>query len=122
MTMLAVHLHRRELTVSDTYARLFVSRDGTDLEYSNFRDRNWLPACKKADLPKLTFHDLRRLAATALVAEGVDVKTTQTRLGHSSPQITLALYAQATGTGDRDAARRVGQRLMNVACDGLGLR
>jgi len=80
-----------------------------------------LATCKEAGLPTLTFHDLRRLAATALVAEGVDVKTAQTRLGLSSPQITLALYAQATGTGDRDAARRVGQRLMNVARDGRAM-
>jgi hypothetical protein len=57
-------------------------------------------------------HDLRRLAATNLVVEGVDVKTIQTRLGHASPQITLALYAQTTGTGDRNAARQVGCRLM----------
>jgi integrase len=95
MTMLAAHLKCRGLSVADPHSRLFVSRDGTDLEYSNFRDRNWLPACRKAGFPGLTFHDLRRLAATTLLAEGVDVKTAQTRLGHASPQITLALYAQA---------------------------
>jgi site-specific recombinase XerD len=31
----------------------------------------------------LHFHDLRHAAATALVDEGIDIKTAQTRLGHS---------------------------------------
>jgi integrase len=119
MSLLAAHLQRKSLTVSDSHARLFTSPDGSDLDYSNFRDRNWLPATTNAGFPGLTFHDLRRLAATALVAEGVDVKTAQTRLGHASPQITLALYAQVTGSGDRRAARRVGRSLM-LTRDGFG--
>ncbi len=117
MTMLAAHLSRRGLTVSDSDTRVFAGPDGADLEYVNFRKRHWAPACLEAGFPDLTFHDLRRLAATALVAEGVDVKTAQTRLGHASPQVTLGLYAQVTGTGDRNAARRVGRRLMQVSID-----
>ena len=37
-------------------------------------------------------------------AAGVDVKTAQTRLGHSSPQMTLGIYARATADSDRRAA------------------
>jgi hypothetical protein len=37
----------------------------------------------------------------------VDLKTAQTRLGHSDPRLTLVVYAQATTTADRDAADRV---------------
>jgi hypothetical protein len=59
----------------------------------------------------LRFHDLRSMAATALVAAGVDVKTAQTRLGHSSPSLTLGIYARATAAGDRAAAEAVGQYL-----------
>ncbi len=122
VSMLAGHLTRRGLTVDDGDARLFVSRDGRDLEYTNFRERNWVPACERAGAPGLRFHDLRRLAATTLVAEGVDVKTTQNRLGHASPQMTLGLYAQATSSGDRSAAKRVGRRLMGaVARDGRAM-
>lgn len=46
------------------------------------------------------------------MAEGVDVKTAQTRLGHSDPRLTLALYAQATTEADTVAATRIGDRLM----------
>lgn len=58
------------------------------------------------------FHDLRRTSATALVVDGVDVKTTQYRLGHSSPMLTLDVYAQAVPQAGRKAADTVGDRLM----------
>jgi hypothetical protein len=63
----------------------------------------------------LRLHDLRSMAATALVAAGVDVKTAPTRLGHSSPSLTLGIYARATAAGDRAAAEAVGQFLRGEA-------
>jgi integrase len=68
-------------------------------------------------LEGLNFHDLRRTNATAMVAEGVDVKTAQARLGHSDPRLTLAIYAQATTEGDRRAAERLGAKLMGIRTD-----
>ena len=52
-----------------------------------------------------------------MVLDGVDVKTAQTRLGHSDPRLTLAIYAQATGEGDRSAANKLGARLMASGFD-----
>lgn len=89
---------------------VFVDNGGGALDYTNWRRRVWVPACREARLPGLRFHDLRSAAATALVAAGVDVKTTQRRLGHSSPTVTLALYARATAEADRQAAKLVGER------------
>jgi integrase len=60
-------------------------------------------------LGALRFHDLRSIAATALVMAGVDVKTAQYRLGHSSARVTLDIYARATQEADRNAADRVGE-------------
>ncbi len=59
-------------------------------------------------MPGGRFHDLRSLAATAMIAAGVDVKTAQMRLGHSSSRMTLDLYARATSDADRAAADVVG--------------
>ena len=67
---------------------------------------------KKANLEGLQFHDLRRTNATVLVSAGVDAKTAQTRLGHSDPRLTLALYAQAVEASDRTAAKSLGDALM----------
>lgn len=54
----------------------------------------------------LGFHDLRRAAATGLVAEGVDVKTAQRLLGHSDSRLTLDHYAQVVTEQGEAAARR----------------
>ena len=40
------------------------------------------------------------------------MKTAQTRLGHSDPRLTLAVYAQATTEADQEAARKLGARFM----------
>lgn len=52
----------------------------------------------------LKFHELRHTQATQLLANGVDIKTVQTRMGHASPSITLAWYAHAIPSNDHDAA------------------
>jgi len=52
-----------------------------------------LPAAAAAGCAGAGFYNLRRLNATSLVVEGIDVKTAQTRLGHADPRTTLAVYA-----------------------------
>lgn len=46
------------------------------------------------------------------MSAGIDVTTTQTRLGHSSSRLTLDLYAQSVARLDRDAAEALGKALM----------
>jgi integrase len=101
---LAAHLARRGLTGADGDALVFVAPTGGGLRYDNWRCRVWKPACKAAGLDGLRLHDLRSMAATALVVSNVDVKTAQARLGHSSPTLTLQVYARATEQADRAAA------------------
>jgi hypothetical protein len=62
---------------------------------------------RRSGFPGLRFHDRRRANAAALFTAGIDLKTAQTRLGHSDPRLTLAVYAQATTATDRDAADHV---------------
>jgi len=112
MDQLSAHLSHRGLTGADATAFVFASPTGGALDYAHWRQRVWLPATKAAGLPGLTFHDLRRANATGLVAEGVDVKTAQTRLGHADPRLTLAIYAQASGEADRAAVDRIGARFL----------
>lgn len=110
--MLAHHLAARGLSAADEDALVFVSPEGDVIDYAHWRQRVWLPATEAAGVEGLTFHDLRRANATALVAEGVDIKTAQTRLGHADPRTTLGIYARATKEGDRKAAEAVAKRLM----------
>jgi integrase len=111
-TALAEHLARRGLTGADAEALVFTAAGGGPLRYANWRNRVWLPACRRAGLEGLGFHDLRRTNATALVRLGVDVKTAQQRLGHSDVRMTIGLYAQAESNSDREAADRLGELFM----------
>ena len=79
-------------------------RSGSRLHHSNFRRRVFIPACEKAGLKEVTFHDLRRTHATMLVAEGHDLKVIQERMGHRSISTTLSFYAKATERGQAKAA------------------
>ncbi|MEY2446784.1 MAG: hypothetical protein QOH79_260 [Acidimicrobiaceae bacterium] len=110
MDMLTEHLTRKNLTGADADAFVFTAASGDPLHYTNWRRRVWVPATKKAGLEGLGFHDLLRANATALVAEGVDVKTAQLRLGHANPNTTLAIYAQGTTEADRSAADKLSKR------------
>ncbi len=59
----------------------------------------------------LKFHELRHTQATLLIADGVDIKTVQERLGHARVSLTLDLYAHATPEKDRAAADLIGSIL-----------
>lgn len=69
--------------------------------WRRFRDRNGFGSLK--------FHELRHTQATQLFANGVDVKTVQTRLGHSNASLTLNWYAHAIPENDEKAAKLIGE-------------
>jgi integrase len=106
---LAAHMSAHQLTGAEPGRLLFTTRQGRPLDYSHWRQRVWLPAVAQAGVDGAGFHDLRRANATTLVAEGVNVKTAQTRLGHADPRTTLAVYAQAVPQADRAAADALAQ-------------
>ena len=83
---------------------LFVSPNGHEINYSNFRNRVFIPACKKANISNLRIHDLRRTTATVLVGAQVDAKTIQEMMGHADIRTTLNLYASATPQGRKKAS------------------
>lgn len=56
-----------------------------------------------AGLPELTFHGLRHSHLTTLLREGQPVHVVSARAGHSSPAITLSIYAHVL-PGDDEAA------------------
>lgn len=55
----------------------------------------------------LDVHALRYTFCTQLVKNGVDIKTTQTLMGHASPQITLKIYAQFCTDNAAEAIKRL---------------
>ena len=118
--MLRSHLRARELTEADSAVFVFGDGKGGPLHYSNWRTRVWLPACARAGCEGAGFHDLRRTNATVMIAEGVDVKTAQQRLGHSDVRMTLGLYARVMEQADRDASEALAARFLGSSATDSG--
>jgi len=78
-------------------------------------------ATEKVRYEGLGFHDLRRAHATGLLAEGVDVKTAQTLLGHSEARLTLDVYARAVTELGQAAADAMGARFLAPPRDGRAM-
>ena len=73
--------------------------DGTNLLHYHF-----YPLLKRAELPRIRFHDLRHTAATLLLGRGVNPKIVSEMLGHASVGITLDTYSHVLPTMQQSAA------------------
>ena len=58
---------------------------------------------------------LRHTQATRLIANGVDIKTAQNRLGHASPTLTMSFYAHTLPENDQRAAALIGNMFSQPA-------
>lgn len=95
--------HRLQLgSLYEDHGYVFASRTGGLLDPA-ILTKTWRKVCNKLGL-KYRLHDLRHHHATALIEAGVHIKAVQTRLGHSSPSLTMAVYAHVSPGLDKDAA------------------
>ncbi len=86
---------------------IFPNESGKPINYSNMVRRHFLPALKDAGLPRIRFHDLRHTNASIRIEEGENIKYIQTQLGHSSPMVTLNIYAHLIKSKNPEAACRL---------------
>ncbi len=85
---------------------VFRQKNGRRIYPRNFT-KHFNRLIEKAGIPHIAFHATRHTHATELLAAGVDMKTIQERLGHSSYQITADLYAHIGEELQRDAAEKI---------------
>ncbi len=64
-------------------------------ETKEWIDSRGIPRIKHSGYVGPDFHSLRHTQASILIAEGVDIKVAQERLGHSDVHTTMQLYAAA---------------------------
>ncbi len=129
LDLLAALMAAEGLSAEVADAFLFSQGDGEPLDYSNFRDRHWLPAVAKVRLPRPTrgrqrfygFHDLRRANSTAMSLGDIDPRTAQARMGHSDIRLTLQVYAQRSTAADRAAGDALGAHFFSGSRDGRGM-
>jgi integrase len=72
---------------------VFTSETGRHLDHRNINRRGLNKALETAGLPHLRWHDLRHLAASALISQGASIAYLSRILGHANPAITLSIYA-----------------------------
>ena len=59
---------------------------------------------EKSNLKHMRFHDLRHTHATLLIANGIDMKTVSSRLGHSNISTTMNIYTHVLSENDKKAS------------------
>ena len=72
---------------------VFPNQIGRPIDQSKMLSRKFYPVLRKAQIPRIRFHDLRHTYASLLIEQGENIKYIQTQLGHSSPTMTLDVYA-----------------------------
>lgn len=86
---------------------MFPNEAGGPMNYSNMVNRHFQTALNATGLPRLRFHDLRHTYASLLIEQGENIKYIQSQLGHSSPMVTLTVYAHLMKTVNQEAACRL---------------
>lgn len=89
---------------------IFPNRRGQVARPSTVHDR-FKRHLKLAGLPEIRFHDLRHTAATLMLRNGVDIRTTADILGHKDPAMTLRRYAHVLSDMQQAAADRMDEVL-----------
>jgi len=80
---------------------------GGPINQNNLVYRYFETALENAKLGKVRFHDLRHTYASLLIQQGENIKYIQSQLGHSSPTVTLNVYAHLMKPINQEAACRL---------------
>lgn len=83
---------------------VYANAVGRPVNASNLLHQRFHPLLKRADLPRIRFHDLRHTYATIALGRGVPLKVVSDTLGHSSIAITADTYMHVTPSMSRAAA------------------
>ena len=90
----------------DENGLVFPNSNGEPLNHGNILRRIFSPALKRAGLPRIRFHDLRHFFASLLLKQGEGIVYIANQMGHSSPNVTLGIYAHLMGDRNEEAPRR----------------
>jgi len=105
--LLATH---REQAFAQGFAKptdfVFASQTGAHLDHRNITRRGLAKALEQAGLPHLRWHDLRHLAASALISQGASIAYLSRILGHANPAITLSIYAHQYASAEHAETTR----------------
>ena len=85
---------------------VFTTTIGTAIHRSGLH-KDFKAILRAAALPNIWYHDLRHTAATLLLAQGADPRTTMETLDHSQISLTTKTYAHVMPAFQREAAAKM---------------
>lgn len=95
---------------------IFTNFQGKPLSATTFH-KHFKKICEKIGLGDMRIHDLRHNFATYALQAGVDIKTLQETLGHSTAAFTMKQYAHATMDMKHAAADKMDALLADIKAD-----
>jgi len=107
---------RERLAAGEAYedgGYLVADERGRPYHPDTISDRFYDQVAAFGDLPQLHLHGCRHTAATLMLANGVPVKVVSDLLGHSSPTITLSIYAHVLPGMAEDAGEKLSALLLS---------
>ncbi|MFH0812849.1 MAG: tyrosine-type recombinase/integrase [Pseudomonadota bacterium] len=87
---------------------VFPNELGKPENSSNMMKRGFIPTLRRAELPKITFHQLRHTYSSLLIKQGEHPKYIQSQMGHSSIKVTMDTYGHLMEDVNQEAAKRLG--------------
>jgi integrase len=91
---------------------VFCTLEGKPIRRSNALRYGLWPALRRAGLRRVNMHSLRHSFASALIMNGAPVTEVQAKLGHSSPKVTLDVYAHWFDDVETDSVDRLAKAIM----------
>ncbi len=82
---------------------VFETSVGTPVEPHNAAQRQLHPVLKRLNLPRFSWHRLRKLHSTYMADQGVEPRVLQAQMGHADAAVTLNLYTQVLPKSQRRA-------------------
>jgi integrase len=90
---------------SNDHNLVFTSTIGTPLDRTNLRRMEFVPLKERSGLsPAFRFHDLRHVAASLALGQGMPIPLVAEMLGHANATTTLRVYAHVIPGSQRQVA------------------
>jgi integrase len=89
---------------------VFTSGRGLPLHVANVQGRVLNPACERAGIPHVTWHNFRYTYSTWANPTNESIKALQAQLGHTDSRLTLSVYTQPMP----EAQRAIGHKVAGV--------
>jgi integrase len=94
---------------------VFHTDRGTPLNSTNVLNRALHPACERAKIPRVSWHNFRYTYSTWANPTGESIKALQSQLGHTNSRMTLDVYTQPMPEAQKKIASKIARVLLPVA-------